>query len=616
MSDSVLVLSGSLSAALRSCRERPDRRFLQTADGAGFRDVSRATLTDRAARLGALFRARGWKSGDRILVATRSDTAVAALVLACLEEGPTAVVVDPAATPTEAGLFIDQARPVAAFLDPSARQAWPVESVAAFTVDESRSQGGQLFSRLLRRSQPVAADVYPSLLEAVSPRSDIPNLPDEQEAYVLFTSGSTAQPRGVRLSRKSVLAHARTFERQFGYGPDDRVMNVLPLHHADGMVQGLLVPWLTGTEVIRPLTFAVTRIPDFFDALYRERVTHVVAVPTILSLLADHAGRDDDLRSAGVRVVISAAGFLSEALWNRFQNRFQLRVTNIYGLTETVTGGCFCGPDDVSHRLGTVGRPVDCEARLIDEQGRDIGTTGEGELCLRGDLVMMGYLADELGAASPFADGWLRTGDIATIDAEGFVRILGRRKNIVIVAGTNVQPAEVSECLEALAGVEAAVAFGLPDPVFGEVLVACVTPRDGIDLDISALLAGCRSRLSAHKVPADIAVVRGLPRGPSGKIVVPRAREMYLAQRASQVNESTDIHEGVYALAAEALRVPRGSLSPDAAPGITVGWDSFAHLLLVTKLESRFLIRLEPREIMGIRRLADAERIVREKHRG
>ena len=128
------------------------------------------------------------------------------------------------------------------------------------------------------------------------------------------------------------------------------------------------------------------------------------------------------------RFIISTAGYLNETLWKRFESRFSVRIANIYGLTETVNGGLFCGPDDSSRRIGTVGKPVDCRALIVDENGKELPMGKEGELILSGEHLMSGYINDEKETAGVLKDGWLYTGDIATVDEEGFYRITGRKK--------------------------------------------------------------------------------------------------------------------------------------------------------------------------------------------
>ncbi len=617
MNERFVLGARTLSEALSRVRQTaaPGRRFLLTSGGAlAPVELTYRTLLDQVARTMTLFQSAGLSVGSRVLIVTTDERSAVTLLLACLESGLTAVLGDAMAKPLEARSLVEAARPSMAFIDGDRRSAWPLEGVAHVMPVEDRPAGGSLFKKLLGRSrtaEPMAPS-FPAVLATCEAGESRRDLPDELDAFVMFTSGSTARPSGVRITRGNVLAHAQTFARQLGWGFDCQILNVLPLHHVDGLMQGIVFPWLTGASALRPGRFSLPALPDLLDVLHRERATHLVAVPTMLALIADHA-EETSFRSPDFRFVVSTAAFLRESLWTGFQERFGVKVVNLYGLTETVAAGCFCGPDDETSRMGTVGKAVDCAVRVVDESGEILGGSQEGELQVRGAHVTPGYLDPATTSAAFTADGWFRTGDIATIDADGFVRIVGRRKNLVISGGLNIQPEEVSEFLMAVPGVQDAVAFGLPDETFGEILVACVVARSGVTLDSTAVVEACRSGLSAHKVPVDVKLLPALPKGAAGKVSVPQARALYLAARQERrSNVSEDIRESLYTLAAETLRVPRRSLTAHSAPGDTAGWDSFAHLTFVIRLEASFGIRLTAKQVMEIRCLGDAERVVRE----
>ena len=621
MSDSPLPSAASLSDALRRTREkaRSGRTCLvHAAPGGQVRETTYRVMRERLARLGGLFTRWGLSPGNRVLIASSDDAAVLSLTIACLEYGLSAVVADPAAPAPEAEHVLATSRPEAACIDRALLSRWPLGSVErVLPVTEDRPAGGGLLGKLLRRKPDEAAEqaAFPGVLKTLEPAPPPSDVADSLEAYVLFTSGSTSRPKGVSISRGSLLAHASTLSRQLGYDSGCRLLDVLPLHHTDGLVHGGLTAWLNGGTSLRPMTFSITAAGNLLDSVYTLRATHFITVPTMLALL-ERCGGDyaDAFRTEDFRFVISSAGNLDEHLWTRFEERFGSRVVNIYGLTETVVGGLFCGPDDETYRVGTVGKPVDCRARIVDGDGRDVPSGEQGQLLLSGHNLMSGYLNDPEGTAAVLRDGWFSTGDVCSADDDGFYRVVGRLKNIIITGGLNVHPEEVSEVLRGMPGVADAVAFGVEDGTFGEAVAACVVAEDNAAVTVEALIAGCRERLSPYKVPRLLALVPALPKGPSGKVVMPEVRELLAHSAAGEAlaaDAGGDVAFEVAAIAARVFLLPAEQLSSSSAPENTPGWDSFAHLALVAELERVFDVKLSTADVLAVRTLGDAVRAVR-----
>ena len=559
---------------------------------------------DQIGRTGSLFQQAGLEPGDRVLIMTRDPESAALATLSCLAFGLCAVLLDPELGPGELADALAQAGPRAGFVDrellglrdfPQVR-LWPVTPKAA-----PESLLGRLFGS---KNQP-APQGYPGLLRELAP-AESTGAEGLAEAYIVFTSGSSARPRGVRISRRALAAHLGTLARQWGYGPESRIFNGLPLFHVDGLVQGPLVAWAQGAAWIRPEPFALHAASGWMDLLYREKATHFIAVPTLLALLMDRAQVPaDSFRNGCFQLVVSTAAQLDQDLWQRFQDRFQVPVANVYGLTETVTGGCFCGPDRATFRLGSVGRPVDCEIRILDPEGRILPPGAAGELGMRGENLMLGYLD---GAGGVDADGWFATGDLAVQDGDGFVTITGRRKTIVIHAGINIQPEEVGAFLRTLDGVAEAELFGSPDPTFGEILVACVVLRPGSRATPAGLLSLCRQGLSPAKVPHRLHVLDTLPRGPSGKVLVPELRKT--CAQLGPASPQGNLGERIRALASATFTIPENLLQPLSSPANTPGWDSFAHLRFIMALEETFGIQLATGDIIDIQSLGGVEEVV------
>ena len=579
-------------------------------------DISYKSMSKTIAQLGTQFSLWGLNQGDRILIASNDDSVIAASFLACLTHGVTALVVDHESKPVEIKGLLSVQEPDAVILDDGLFDSWMIDAeIPCLSVlgQEKKS----VVNRLLRRkSKAPNSSKRPGFYETVSAldeyHSDDLSFDPELDAYVLFTSGSTSLPKGVRISRRALAAHAHTLLKQWEYDEHSKILDILPLHHTDGLIQGVLCSWLCGGMCIRSGPFRVDGIVKLLlDPIYRERVTHLVAVPTMLALMLKFSEDEKDAFNHDTfKFVISAAGYLDEQLWADFERAFHVRVCNMYGLTETVTGSCFAGPNDESHVLGTVGLPVDCEVQVIDDNGGLLKPGEPGELLIRGQHLMTGYLNDEQATNEVLINKWLYTGDIATIDESGHISITGRKKNIVISGGLNIQPEEVAEVLRQSPGVVDAVAFGIADETFGEALVACVS-ADDVRLDIESLYDFCRSRLTNYKIPKQILQLPSLPYGPSGKVLIESVHELYNnAQSSNSVQADGDLKDTVYQIAAQAFHKPVEQLSEQDAPGTTYGWDSFAHLAFISVIESSFRIRIPTKEIIGIQCLGDAVRAV------
>jgi long-chain acyl-CoA synthetase len=589
------------------------------SDSAGKRrELKRGELRDRIARLGSLFSLWRLDPGDRVFVCSRNDEHTITLVAACLANGLSAVIADPESAVEEVSHLIELVSPRAAIVDQDLADTWDLSSVpTAIAISSELQKGGALIRRLMGSTLPdeKSSRTYPAVLSGLEVTSGPREIDDELEAYVLFTSGSTGGSKAVSISRRSLIAHVKTLSTHLGYDHNTRLLSALPLSHTDGLVHGCLVPWLIGATCVRPVPFAVSRIGELLDAIYTHRVTDLLVVPTLLALFERYgAGHDDAFQTGDFKLVVSSAAHLAEPLWRRFQDRFGVRVINIYGLTETVVGGLFCGPDSATFKLGTIGKPVDCEARVVGDDGATLARGEQGELQLSGELVMTGYVGDPEATDRVLTDGWLATGDVVIEDEDGFFRLVGRKKNLVISGGRNVHPEEVSDVLLKFKGVAEAVAFGIEDAVFGEAVAACVVLEDQCRASGEELRSWCRDHLTSFKTPRVVARVPSLPRGPTGKVDLRLARDLLLAFRDGDERKATgNVHNRILEAAAKTFAIPVDRLGLDSTPDNTPGWDSFAHLALILALEETFDLRFTTGDILDVGSLADAEAIVNRK---
>ena len=497
----------------------------------------------RLPRLTGIFANMGLARGARVVLATDDDLALAAIFIALLRNGITAVVLNPEARAAELARLIDAADPGALIVD---------SRLAELVLPEYRDR-----LPILRIDAAAAKDSYPAVLDTTRAIEPPQSIDPESTAYILFTSGTTSRPKGVEITHRSLFAQMATFLRQYRFDKRTRLMNLLPLHHTDGLTQGVMVAACACAALLRPMRIRVNRIGDIVNACHDLKATHLVTVPSLLALMLGLGERyEDALRAPWFRFVISTAAYLDTGLWRRFEDTFGVRVVNVYGLTETVCETIYCGPDDASRRLGTIGKPVDAEARIVGESGVELPVGSTGELVVRGPHVMKGYfrLLDE--TAEVLRNGWLHTGDLATVDDEGFYRIVGRKKDVIISAGINVYPEDVNTVLRSVPGIVDAATIGLADERWGEVVVCGIVAQPGCEPSEQQIASHFLEQASPEKLPREFHFFSDFPRGPAGKVIKLELRRLIEERRAAVQHtlRSGSIDDRVYQVAAQAFK--------------------------------------------------------------
>ena len=338
----------------------------------------------------------------------------------------------------------------------------------------------------------------------------------DDTALVLFTSGTTGRPKGAELSHFQLFMACTVGGETFGYRPDD-VRSVLPLFHVYGLTTTLNVAVRHGGSLVLVPRFEAGAV---LDAIERHRCTIFCGVPTMYVALLeeDLAGRD----LSSLRVAVSGGASLSAAVLEEFEKRFAgVVILEGYGLSETVALVSF-NRSARDRRVRSVGLPlwgVDVQVVDEDDQPLPAGRDHVGEIVVRGHVVMKGYYGDPDATARAVHDGWLRTGDLAYQDEDGFLYVVDRKTDLVIRGGLNVYPPEVEGVLRRHPAVLEAAVVGRPDDRLGEEVVAFVSGRPGARPDSEELVAFCRQQLAPYKYPREVHVVDELPKGPTGKVL-------------------------------------------------------------------------------------------------
>ena len=460
------------------CDEAPDRPVLWEQQ----RGWVRAGELDRATRrVAARFAAAGLRPGDRILMSAGTSLELVEAHIAALRLGLVVVPANTAYREREIAHLVHDAVPRAAVVDDPERAAW------------------------IRRARPDTLVVGPDVdlpTGAAAPGLDAAG--PEDPAVIGYTSGTTGVPKGAVLSHGNLLASSESVRIAWRWAADDRLVLALPLFHIHGLGVGLQGTLLAGASAVLLPRFD----PDaVLDAAAAHDATLFFGVPTMYARLAASPRRGELGR---LRLCVSGSAPLPPAVFDQLADGSGQRVLERYGMTET--GMNVSNPYDGERRPGTVGFPL---------PGLELRLAGNGEIELRGPNVFGGYWGRSEATAAAFtADGWFRTGDVGEHDADGYLRLVGRARELIITGGLNVYPREVEDVLlEHPAVAEVAVA-GVADAEWGEVVTAWVVPAPAAAPPVAAELAGfAAERLARFKCPRRVVFVEALPRNALGKIL-------------------------------------------------------------------------------------------------
>ncbi|MCK9285654.1 MAG: long-chain fatty acid--CoA ligase [Rhodocyclaceae bacterium] len=349
---------------------------------------------------------------------------------------------------------------------------------------------------------------------------------EDDPLYIMYTSGTTGLPKGAIHSHNTVLWAIASMAATWEMRQTDRFLVALPLFHV-GALSPTLMAVYCGIAAVVPGGFDAA---GFWKTVAAERVTNSLMVPTMLTLMLQAAEKDSCDHSSLRWLAVSGAPVPISLL--EAYKTLGVELQQLYGLTEACGPGCQLTGDDVARKVGSAGRSfLHNDIRVVDDAGRDVPVGERGELVMQGKHVMQGYWNLPEATATTLKEGWLHTGDIATIDDEGFVFIVDRLKDMIISGGENIYPAEIEKVISGLAGVTGVAVIGRPDPKWGETPVAIVERSDPA-LDEKAVIAYCAGKLAGYKIPKAVAFVDSLPRTPTGKVKKTTLREQFPSSEA------------------------------------------------------------------------------------
>lgn len=509
-------------------RSRPDIAFLEM-DGTV---LTYADADRRANRWAQALIAAGLQVGDRIGYLSTNDIDMGVMLMACSKAGIAPVMLNYRLAPREMQWILQDADPRLIF----ARGAGHLAVIDSILPDLPGIEG--------RIS--VGADSAPGwqaldgFLAAAADTPPAQPVTADDMLYLLYTSGTTGLPKGIMISHLNVIAHVEQSmcASIAGRAPGARALVTTPIYHAAGVLR-IMTAAINGGTVVLMEHFEPR---EFLHNLASLRINTVNMVPAIIQQLLEMP-EIRDLHFPDLQVIYYGAAPIGESILRQALETFQCPLIQGYGLSESTGGIAYL--NEVDHQKALAGRPellkstgravVLADLRVVDDQGRTVLPGTVGELCIRGPNVMKGYWRNPEKTAEAIRDGWLHSGDAAYLDAEGYVFLQDRIKDMIVSGGTNIYPNEIESALLEHPDLSDVAVIGIPDPKWGEAALAVCVTRSGQPLAADDLIAFCRDRLGGYKIPRHYAFVAELPRNASGKVLKRVLREPYWTGQARSI---------------------------------------------------------------------------------
>src|SRR5277367_30174 len=484
----------------------PDKLALETQDATA---LTYGELFKRSAQAANALVALGVKPGDRVAAQIEKSTDMIVVTLACLRAGAVLLPLNTAYTLAELEYFLGDAEPALTLCRP----------------DRLKAIGALAQALNLRSVESLGVDgdgTFAAAIDAAPPEFETAPRASDDLAAILYTSGTTGRSKGAMLTHENLSSNALTLIDCWCFGPADRLVHALPVFHTHGLFVAVNVALLSGATMI----FMPRFDPEAVIAALPE-ATAMMGVPTFYTRLLDQSALDRDL-CANMRLFVSGSAPLLSETHDRWLEATGHAILERYGMTETnmITSN----PYDGERRAGTVGFALPgVSVRLANLDAGSPVQAGEiGVIEVKGPNVFAGYWRMPEKTAQEFrADGYFITGDLARVDRQGYIHIVGRAKDLVISGGFNVYPKEVESEIDAIEGVLESAVFGVAHADFGEGVTAAVVPRSGAELTEQAILAALSGRLAKFKAPKRIIIVESLPRNAMGKVQKAALRETY-----------------------------------------------------------------------------------------
>lgn len=450
-------------------------------------------LATRSAAYAARFTGLGLSKGDRVIVQVEKSVECLFIYFACLRAGLIYLPLNTAYLRSEVEYFVDNSEPSLVVCDPAKRGIFDeIARCPVLTLDKAGN--GSVSDALPAATfNTVACD-------------------KQDTAVILYTSGTTGQPKGAMITHGNLAANALALYETWGWTHGDILLHALPIFHIHGLFVATHLAVLNASPIVFLPRFSPDQIIRSLPAS-----TVYMGVPTNYTRLLAKPGFNKEA-CRNMRLFTSGSAPLLVQTFNEFQNRTGHTIVERYGMTET--GINASNPLDGQRKPGTVGPPLPgVAARVVDDQGQPVATDVTGNLRVKGASVFKGYWRLPEKTASEFdSEGYFMTGDQASMDEDGYISIVGRSKDMIITGGLNVYPKEVERVIDQMDGVRESAVIGLPHPDFGEAVTAVVVRGPGSTISAQEVIDGLKANLANFKVAKQVHFIGELPRNTMGKV--------------------------------------------------------------------------------------------------
>jgi len=487
-----------------SARRRPDKDALRLGPLA----TTYAELDDLSARTAALLRSRGVKPGDSVAIALPNLPEFGAIYYGILRAGAVVVPLNVLLKRGEVAFHLK---------DSGAKLVFGTVAFLDELTAGAAEAGADFIAVPLPVGDPGEHTPLPDLVREHEPLTELTPRSPVDPAVLLYTSGTTGKPKGATLTHDNLLWNAFvSANKVVQMTPDDVVVGALPLFHAFGQSVGMNAALLSGATL--------SLLPRFeaegaLDIIEQGGATIFLGVPTMYTALL-HAESAPKRDLSKLRLCVSGGAAIAVEILRAFEDQFGARILEGYGLSESSPVASFNHQDRPS-KPGSIGTPIwGVEMKAVGDDGQEVPSGEPGEIWIRGHNVMAGYHnRPDATAETLTEDGWLKTGDVATVDEDGFFFIVDRKKDMIIRGGYNVYPRELEEVLHEHPAVAECAVLGIPHAELGEEVAAAVVLKPGASAGPDELRAFVKERVAAYKYPRVVRIVDELPKGATGKIL-------------------------------------------------------------------------------------------------
>jgi long-chain acyl-CoA synthetase len=479
----------------RTAAEHPDAIACKLDDAA----FNYGLLDHASARVSAMLKSKGVGPGDRVGIMLPNVPYFPAVYYGILRAGAVVVPMNVLLKGREVGYYLSDAGVKILF-------AWH-DFIRAAQAGADAAGGVEIV--------PVKPGEIEGLIFEHEPDNDVAEQDGDDTAVILYTSGTTGKPKGAELTHANLGRNAECAMGLFGVGVGDVVFAGLPLFHSFGQTCTMNAAVRGGATITLLPRFDPSRA---LEIMQRDKCTVFEGVPTMYGALLNHPDRANYDVST-LRVCASGGASMPVEVMRGFEQTFGCKVLEGYGLSETSPIASFNHPDR-ERKPGSIGTPLaGVEMKIVDDDREDVADGEIGEIVIKGHNVMKGYWNQPEATAEAIKDGWFATGDMATVDEEGYFFIVDRKKELIIRGGYNIYPREVEEVLYEHAAVREAAVVGVPHAELGEEVGAAIALKDGAEADAEELKAFVKEQVASYKYPRRIWFVDDLPKGPTGKIL-------------------------------------------------------------------------------------------------